>query len=409
MLIVQKKIKSKYENFNKCNICHSRKLKQVFSMGKHTPADTFVSKKKINLLIDEVDLDCFFCKKCLNIQLKKTLNQNIKYNRLDYSYSSSNSKKSRSYLDEYYLLIKKYFKKNSGKILEIGANDGYLIKKFRSKFNLLYSCEASKFWSRKLIRENIVSINNIFEKIPKLFKKKHKESFDIIIANNVFNHSHNARKFFKNLKFLINKDGLIFIEVPYSKWMIEKKKFELVYLEHINYYNLNTFKKLCEDSGLKINKIFFKNYHGKMIRIMISKKNTKFSYNNLLAKEKFYFKNLNKFKEFKKNIKIRKNRFLKKIKNLRKKNNQIVAIGASAKTSSLLNFFNLDNQDISFITDNAPQKVGKFIPNKKIPIKSDEALSNIKNAYVFFSTWNISDFVKKKIIKINKSIKIIKY
>ncbi len=129
----------------------------------------------------------------------------------------------------------------------------------------------------------------------------------------------------------------------------------------------------------------------------------------MLAKEKFYFKNLNKFKEFKKNIKIRKNRFLKKIKNLRKKNNQIVAIGASAKTSSLLNFFNLDNQDISFITDNAPQKVGKFIPNKKIPIKSDEALSNIKNAYVFFSTWNISDFVKKKIIKINKSIKIIKY
>ena len=142
---------------------------------------------------------------------------------------------------------------------------------------------------------------------------------------------------------------------------------------------------------------------------MISKKNTKFSCDNLLAEEKNYFKNLNKFIDFKKNLIIRKNRFLRKIKNLRKNNNQIVAIGASAKTSSLLNFFNLDNQDITFITDNSPQKVGKFIPNKKIPIKSDEALAKIKNVYVFFSTWNISDFVKKKIIKINKSIKIIKY
>ena len=84
MLIVQKKIKSKYENFLKCNVCKSKKIKNIFNLGRHTPADTFLSKKDINLSIDAIDLDCCFCSSCLNIQLKKTINQNIKYNQTDY-------------------------------------------------------------------------------------------------------------------------------------------------------------------------------------------------------------------------------------------------------------------------------------------------------------------------------------
>lgn len=45
MLIVQKKNKSKYESFKRCNVCKSKKLKNFLSLGKHTPADTFVNKK----------------------------------------------------------------------------------------------------------------------------------------------------------------------------------------------------------------------------------------------------------------------------------------------------------------------------------------------------------------------------
>ena len=409
MLILQKKNKSKYENFSKCNICESKNIKNIFNLGKHTPADTFLTKKDKNLKIDEVSLNCNFCKKCLNIQLKKTINQNIKYNKTDYSYSSSNSKKSKIYLNQYFKMIKKYFKKEKKKILEIGANDGFLIKQFKQKNNLLFSFEASKYWSNFLKKIGISSINEIFEATPKYFLQRHKNSFDLIIANNVFNHSHNVRKFFINLKKLINQNGLIFIEVPYSNWMIQKEKFELVYLEHINYFNLNVFKQLCDDNKLYINSIHFTNYHGKMIRVIISKKKKKFRYNQLLNLEIKHYQNKHVFKKFETSIKNRKIKFLTKLKRLKKLNKKLIAIGASAKTSSVLNYFNLNYKDVFFITDNSPHKIGKFIPNKKIPIKKDEALKNISNANVFFSTWNISDFVKKKILTINKSIKIIKY
>ncbi len=409
MLIVQKKNKSKYENFKRCNICFSKNLKNFLSLGKHTPADTFVSIKHKKLKIDEIALDCNFCKKCFNIQLKKTLNQNIKYNKLEYSYSSSNSKKSRKYLDNYSKLIKKFLKKKINKVLEIGANDGYLLKKFKNKKNILFSVDASSYWSKKLLKEGIFSMNKLFEKSSKVFLKKNKKSFDLIIANNVVNHSHNIKKFFINLEYLLNPNGIIFIEVPYSKWMIENEKFELIYLEHINYFNIKSFKKLCDDTNLKINKVIFSNYHGKMIRIMISKKNIKNNYKKIILKENFFFRNTNKLTKFSKNIYKRKSIFLKKIDKIINLGGKIIAIGASAKTSSLLNFFNLDNNKITFVTDNSAQKIGKFIPNKKIPILKDEFISKIPNPYIFFSTWNISDFVKKKILNINKKVRIIKY
>ena len=409
MLIVQKKNKSKYENFSKCNVCKSRKIKKIFNLGRHTPADTFLNSKDIDLPIDEVDLNCYFCGNCLNIQLKKTINQNIKYNITNYSYSSSNSKKSKTYLTQYFQIIERNFKKKQKKVLEIGANDGFLIKKFKQKRNILYSCEASKYWSIFLKKIGIKTINRIFEKVPNSFIAKHQNSFDLIIANNVFNHTHNARKFFFNLFRLINENGLIFIEVPYSNWMIQKKKFELVYLEHINYFNLSTFEKLCNDNKLYINNFYFTDYHGKMLRIIISKKKNKFNYKKILSQERKYYNKKNLFKHFQMSLNNRKLNFIKKLKKLKKINRKVIAIGASAKTSSVLNFFGLDNKDILFVTDNSKHKIGKFFPNKKIPIKRDEDLAKIKGANIFFSTWNISDFVKKKILRINKSIKIIKY
>ena len=100
---------------------------------------------------------------------------------------------------------------------------GFLLKNLKKKKNLLYSCEASKYWSIFLKKIGIQTLNKIFEEIPNSFKFQHQNSFDLIIANNVLNHSHNVKKIFSNLYKLINENGLIFIEVPYSNWMIQKK------------------------------------------------------------------------------------------------------------------------------------------------------------------------------------------
>ena len=88
-------------------------------------------------------------------------------------------------------------------------------------------------------------------------------------------------------------------------------------MEHINYFNLNTFKKLCDDSGLHINNISFTEYHGKMLRIIISKKYNKFNYRKILFREIRQYRNKDVFKLFQNSLKKEKIKFIKKINKLR--------------------------------------------------------------------------------------------
>ena len=58
----------------------------------------------------------------------------------------------------------------------------------------------------------------------------------------------------------------------------------------------------------------------------------------------------------------------KKIKILKGKNKIIFGYGASAKGNVLLNYCQIDNKILDFITDTTVLKQGKFTPGTKIPI-----------------------------------------
>lgn len=396
-------------NINNCNICSSNTIKKIINLGIHTPADTFLSKKKKELKVPKIQLTCFYCKNCLNIQLKKIIKKEFRYNKVQYSYTSSNSKISRKYWNNYYFYIKKKIKKNKNNILEIGANDGYLINKFKKKNNL-FAYEASKAMSAILKKNKINTKNEFFEEIPGHTLKKDINFYDIIICNNVLNHCHKLLTFFKNIHLLLSENGFFSLEVPYSPWMIINKKFEIIYLEHINYFSLTSILRLCKKNNLHINKVNFFNYHGQMMRLIISKKkNCFFKKNKILIKEKKLFNNKNFFNDFQSSIEHKKNKFNSRIKDIKKKGYKLVAVGASAKTSSLINYFNLSYKNLDFIVDSSPKKIGKFIPLRRIPIKADSFLKRMSKVYIFFPTWNISKYLKIKIKKINKRIKIINY
>ena len=123
--------------FNFCNICKSKKLINVIDLGYHTPSDTFIKKRDFNKIIPKTKLICKFCKKCLHLQLSKTLSNQYRYNEFKYSYRSSNSSIAKKYWNDYSKYVKKIKAHKKNNILEIGSNDGYLLQKFKkNKVNL---------------------------------------------------------------------------------------------------------------------------------------------------------------------------------------------------------------------------------------------------------------------------------
>ena len=80
----------------------------------------------------------------------------------------------------------------------------------------------------------------------------------------------------------------------------------------------------------------------------------------------------------------------------------MIAYGASARSSTMLNFSSLNNQHISFIIDKNKMKDRKFTPGTNIKIISlSKCLSLIKKEkYLLILAWNfkkeIITFLKEK-------------
>ena len=87
------------------------------------------------------------------------------------------------------------------------------------------------------------------------------------------------------------------------------------------------------------------------------------------------------------------------------KNENVYGYGASAKAVTLINFFNLNEQNVKLIIDDSPLKQNKYIPGTSIKIYNSKILLSKPPTYIIILAWNVYKDILKKI----KPFKEIKY
>ena len=383
-------------------------MKKIIDLGMHPYADTFIKKEEFYISEPIYPLECYLDENTGLVSLGHKTSPTERYNLYEYSYTSSNSSYSKQYWSNYALEVKEKFKKAKS-ILEIGSNDGYLLSHFNNYQAI--GVDSSNYISNVANDQGIKTYCAIFdENFSQQFKSKY-SGFDIIIANNVFNHSNDPLDFAKGVKNLLNEDGTFIFEVPYWMDTIKDYRFDQIYHEHVSYFTVKSAKNILKDCGLYIYDIKHTDYHGGSIRIYSKKKVLK--PNNtvekqILKEEREGLFDFDKYEEYMIEIKKRRSLFLNKVHSSIKKGIPIVGIGAAAKGNTFLNFCGLNSTMVEYITDSSEFKIGKFTPLSRIPILSDEEVFKKYNKVsAFFLSWNISDIIKEKLSKINSNIEFI--
>ncbi len=391
-----------------CLSCNSKKLYKVIDLGNHSFADRFLSKKNLSEKDPLYPLIVDVCKKCSFFQLRIKTKPYKRYGEIDYSYTSANSKYSRNHWDNYFLQITKKYKNKIKKILEIGSNDGYLTNQFRKGYEPI-CVDASPFMVKISRKKGLISENLIFNLKSSVYLKKKYSLQDLIIANNVFNHSDNPRNFLKGVKNLLTKNGVFIFEQPYFYKSLKDKKFDQIYHEHISYFTVKNLSNLLDNSGFKIISLSFNEYHGGSIRAHVThKENTKkkYSLEKIIKKEiKLGIYKKEFFYKFDLYMKSKKKEILKNLNKFKDNEYTIAGIGAAAKANTILSYFGINNKIMDFITDGSKFKINKYTPKTRIKILSDDKLKKYKKIVCFLLAWNISKILKKKLLKINKNIK----
>ena len=270
--------------------------------------------------------------------------------------------------------------------------------------------DASEFMV-KISKKKINAIQSIFSngqstKIKKLFGKA-----DIIIANNVFNHSDKPLDFLRGVHNLLKENSIFIFEQPNFTIGVLSLKFDQIYHEHVSYFTARNIKSILDYSDLKILSLSKNEYHGGSLRTIVSKKNSSLKefkidkFVNYENKKNIY--KLIFYKKMMKKINLKKKILLTKLNNLSAKGYTVSGIGAGAKSNTFLTFYGLDNKIIKFLTDSSKFKKNKYTPISRIIIKDDKELINYKKIACIILSWNISSLIIDKIKKLNKKIKII--
>jgi C-methyltransferase. len=84
------------------------------------------------------------------------------------------------------------------------------------------------------------------------------------------------------------------------------------------------------------------------------------------------------------------------LRDLKSQGKRIAAYGASAKGSTLLNYFGLGEETLEFVADRSPYKQGRLTPGTHLPIVPPEQLLERNPDYTLLLTWNFAEEILKQ-------------
>ena len=388
-----------------CRFCKEKLKIKFLDLGKSPLANSYLNKIDLKKKEKFYPLKTWVCSNCLLVQSQGFNNNKLIFNS-EYSYNSSVSVSLKNHFRKYVIKIIKFLKLNENSlIVEIGSNDGILLRNFGKLKKNCIGIEPSKNIAKKSEKYGIKVIKKFFNfNLTKNIKKK----ANLIIANNVFAHIPTINDTLKGLKNLLSRDGTINIEFPHLLNLLKFKQFDTIYHEHFFYFSLNSIIKIFNRHGLKIWNIEKINTHGGSLRIYASHKErvikTDKSVINILEEEKkFGITNLNTYKNFQKIIEKNKKEIREFFNKKRILKQKICGFGAAAKSTTLINYCKIKNDEIMAMFDNSKNKYNKFIPGAKIPIlKPTKSRLKDYDIIIIFA-WNIKKeimfFLKKLIDK----------
>ena len=374
-------------------------IKKFLDLGMQPLANKYLTKKDIIKKNKEqfYHLEVGFNSKTKLVSIINTVPSKKMFDG-NYPYKSSMS---RTMILSFKKLAKNLIKTyNPNSILEIGSNDGSLIRNFsKKKVICVEPCKNLAIITKRMGYKTYASFWNM--RLAKKIKSK-TEKVELIYSANTLSHINDLNSVFRSIAYILSDDGILIIEEPSLLECLQKISYDQFYNEHIYVFSLLSINNLIKKYRLEVFNIEKLNTHGGSLRYYIKKvSNNKFEIHKKvkmqLNRELRY--GINKYStyiEFKNKVESSKKKLKQILLKLKKINKKIIGYGATAKSSTVLNYCNIKNEILEYFLDTTRNKTGKYMPGTHICIKNYNKTLLNKVDYAFLGAWNFKEEIFKK-------------
>ena len=281
--------------------------------------------------------------------------------------------------------------------VEIASNDGYLLCNYQRFGVPVLGIEPARNIARVAEDRGIPTVAEFFGRELGEELAREGRRADVIHAHNVFAHVPDPNGVVAGMKALVAPDGVIVIEAPYLRDMIEGLEFDTIYHEHLSYFSVSAVAPLFARHGLSLVDVERVPIHGGSLRLWVAHAGTPVqpSVAALLAEEAALgMTGLPYYRDFASRVSALREELVGILRRLKHEGRRLAAYGAAAKGAVLLNYAGIGPDLLDFVADRSPHKQGRYLPGVRIPVRPAIALLEDQPDYVLLLAWNFEDEIR---------------
>ena len=388
-----------YTTIDKCRVCFSDSINEVLKLDPQYVATTFVKSNKNNMMSKiKIPLTLMLCKNCGLVQLRETVRTDLLYQNYFYRTSINDTMK-RDLQDVVNYAVNNAKPISDDIVVDIGANDCTMVSMFPKNLNRI-AVEPAKNIDWSNVEKSITIVNEYFSK-DIVLKASGGKKAKIVTATAMFYDFDDPNIATKDIKAILDDDGVCVIQVSYLLDTIKDMNFYDVVHEHLEYYSLKSINYLMENNGLTVIDASTNFVNGGSLRILVThKENSNLKskrYEEILAEEeKWNLEELDTYTKYENKIQV----IIKKTKNFILKElrsgGTVIGLGASTKGNVLLQICGIDKRLLPYLSDRNKEKVGLRTLGTDIEIISEDKAHELNPSCIIVIPWNFKEEILER-------------
>ena len=376
-----------------CRVCKSDQVTQVLDFG--TTAFTGVFPASPTEPIDTGRLCLVVCESCGLAQLEDSFPAEVLYGD-NYGYRSGLNASMLQHLSRTAHRLERRVGLVAGDtVLDIGANDGSLLRSYETPGVTLVGIDPTIAKVREFYDEKTVCVADFFTAAN--FNSVSQAPAKIVTSIAMFYDLEDPVAFAKDIHQVLADDGLWHFEQSYMPWMLRSGAYDTICHEHLEYYSLTTIKNILDRAGFIIVDVATNAVNGGSISVTAAKAGGYWTSQSIIPdwllqqEERNRDHDLATWARFANVVRERQTDLLELLTSLKASGKTIMGLGASTKGNVLLQTTGIGTDLLTCVGDVNPYKFGRFLPGTGIPIISEPDVLAQNPDYLLILPWHFRE------------------
>ena len=376
-----------FKTIQECRICHSKNVDHLLDLGDQPPANSL--RPALDEQLPMVPLRLGRCGDCGVVLIDADVDPAYLFSH--YVWVTGTSSTAKTYAETFCERFLERAGQKPQKVFEVASNDGTFLKPFVKRGSEVCGFDPAQNIAEMAEEDGVATECVFFNRDTAQDLLKSQGQGDIIFARNVLPHVPDPVSVLAGMATLLKADGMGAIEFHYSGTILEELHYDSVYHEHFHYFSIKNLMDMLQNLGLHPFDIAESPISGgsKVLYFAKSQRPQTAALQQAIKLENQSGVNsLAAWQEFAKRAEQHRQDLVGLVSEVQKQGKTVVGYGASARSSTLLNFCQLDGKVIETIADKNELKHHKFTPGSDIPIEPPAKVLAEKPDVVVLLAWN---------------------